>query len=401
MVAATMRLIAKILTTKRFFKCLGLILGVCLMVTAAGRAAEVDPKPPQVSVDFYYPPSPLVQDGTPRLVYELRLSNYPPVTYTPDSIDVVAGAKTFKFSGAVLQSMMRFFGEKTPTPTTRRIGPGQSAIVYFMLDFPKGAEVPDTLKHILHFTDQDGSHHALASQPLVVNHRAAVVVAPPLRGDDWLAGDSVHNGSDAAHRRTVLLMGGQPWLAQRYAIDWVRYRMVNGLANTWSGPESQNSSYFCYDNPIYSVADGTVVDAMDGIPDNIPHSGKYAEDINFINAGGNHVVVDIGDNRYVFYAHMRPGTVAVKVGDHVKVGQVLGHVGNTGSSTEPHLHMHIVDHPSFLAGHGVPYEFTSFSATDSPETVERPHDEMVFRKFGAFKSFHDDYPSNNAAVKFP
>jgi murein DD-endopeptidase MepM/ murein hydrolase activator NlpD len=56
---------------------------------------------------------------------------------------------------------------------------------------------------------------------------------------------------------------------------------------------------------------------------------------------------------------MRPATVAVKAGDVVRAGQILGHVGNTGSSAEPHLHMHIDDEPSFLGGNGLPYEFAS------------------------------------------
>jgi len=380
---------------------LGLLLCACLIMTAVSWAQEVDPKPPQVSVDFYYPPSPLMQHGTPRLVYEMLLSEYPPTSYELDSIDVSAGAKTFSFSGARLQSMMRLLGEKKPSATSRRLGEGQSAVVYFMLDFAKTDEVPDTLGHTLHLTSADGAHHALVAQPLQVSKQAPVVIAPPLRGDGWLAGDSVHNGVDAAHRRTILLAGGQPWLAQRYAIDWVRYRIVNGVAVTWSGREDQNSSYFCYDNPIYSVADGKVVEAMDGVPENVPHSGKYAVGLNFINAGGNHVVEDIGENRYVFYAHIRPGTLTVKVGDEVKAGQVIGHVGNTGSSTEPHLHIHIVDRPSFLAGHGVPYEFKRFSASGSPTVVERPRDEMVFRDLGALEPFQNDYPATNAAVRFP
>jgi hypothetical protein len=75
----------------------------------------------------------------------------------------------------------------------------------------------------------------------------AVVVDPPLRGSNWVASDAVHNAPDAAHRRTILLEGCHPWLAQRYAIDWVIYRVVNGAATTWSGPEDKNSSYFCYD----------------------------------------------------------------------------------------------------------------------------------------------------------
>ena len=377
------------------------LLCVVLVSPANAWAQEPDPKPPQVSVEFFYPPSPIIQHGTPRLVYEMRISNYVPLSYVLDSLDVSAGVKTFTFSGDKLRDMMRYFGEKERTAQSRRFEAGQSAVIYFMLAFDRPENVPQTLRHTLHITAPDGSHHALAAEPLNVTRQVPTVVAAPLRGNDWLAGDSVHNGPDAAHRRTILLWGGHPWLAQRYAIDWVRYRMVNGIATTWSGPEDQNSSYFCYDAPIYSVADGTVVDAMDGIAENIPHSGKYAVDINFINAGGNHVVVNIGGNRYAFYAHMRPGSVRVKMDERVKAGQVLGHIGNTGSSTEPHLHMHIVDRPSFLAGNGVPYEFASYSASGSPEMLEKPHDEMEFRNFGSLKPFHADYPATNAAVNFP
>jgi len=363
-------------------------------------AHPVDPKPPQVSVDFFFPPSPIIQYGTPRLVYEMRISNYVPLTYVLDSIDVRAGAKTFGFSGELLRVMMRFFGQKEPVANTQSFEPGRSAVIYFMLGFDKPSDVPRTLEHVLHITSPDGVHHALAAQPLNVTQRAPVVVAPPLRGK-WIASDSVHNGPTAAHRRTILLEGGQPWLAQRYAIDWVQYRIDKGTATTWSGPEDKNSSYFCYDAAIHSVADGTVVEAMDGIAENTPHSGRYAVDINFINAGGNHVVVDIGGSRYAFYAHMRPGSVKVKVGERVKAGQILGHVGNTGSSTEPHLHMHIIDRPSFLAGNGVPCEFTIFSASAAPEAITKPRDQMFFRNFGPQKPFHNDYPANNAAVNFP
>jgi murein DD-endopeptidase MepM/ murein hydrolase activator NlpD len=75
-------------------------------------------------------------------------------------------------------------------------------------------------------------------------------------------------------------------------------------------------------------------------------------------------------------------------------------VGNTGNSTEPHLHFHIVDHPSFLAGQGIPYEFAHFSASDSTELIDKPQDENFFRNIGPRKPFHNDYPANNAAVNF-
>ena len=63
-------------------------------------------------------------------------------------------------------------------------------------------------------------------------------------------------------------------------------------------------------------------------PNATAHSGKIAIDVNFFNAGGNNVVVDIGYGLYAFYAQMRPGTVTVKVGDEVTTGEILGHIGN-------------------------------------------------------------------------
>jgi hypothetical protein len=127
---------------------------------------------------------------------------------------------------------------------------------------------------------------------------------------------------------------------------------------------------------------GKVIEVLDGIPENVPHSGKIAIDVNFFNAGGNHVVVDIGYGLYALYAHMRPGTLKVKVGDEVNSGDILGHLGNSGNSTEPHLHAHIVDRPSFLAGQGVPYEFQHFEATDATQYVAKPHDQMFFNGIG-------------------
>jgi hypothetical protein len=96
------------------------------------------------------------------------------------------------------------------------------------------------------------------------------------------------------HRRAILLSGGRAFIAQRYAIDWVRHRLVDGLGTTWSGPEDKNFSYFCYDSPIYSMPPGKVIEMPDGIAENVPHSGKIAIDVNFFNAGGNNVVADIG-----------------------------------------------------------------------------------------------------------
>jgi Peptidase family M23 len=217
--------------------------------------------------------------------------------------------------------------------------------VFLALDFERAIDIPKTLPHTVRFTAEDNSAHAFVIE-LNVRQRAPIVVAPPLHGPGWLAINAHAPNSD--HCRALMVEGGQPWLAQRHAIDFAKFQMVDGKRLRG---KVRRTSYFCYDDPIVSAAPGKVIEVMDGLPENVPHSGNFAIELTWTNAGDNHVVVDIGYGLYAFYAHMRPGSIVVKEGV-ITTGQVLGHVGNTGSSTEAHLHLRIIDRPQFLSGQG-------------------------------------------------
>jgi len=359
-----------------------------------------DPHPPQLNVSFLAPPAPIVQDGSTRLAYEMVITNFSNSRFELDAIEAKAGTAQFAFAGEALTNMIVALGawDKPGIPADRILEGGRSIIIFLLLDLGN-SKAPSVLEHTLHVLDDKNGAHSVVLAPLVISTESPIVVSPPLRGD-WIAGDSVNNRKDAAHRRAVLVDNGHAWLAQRYAIDWVQYQTVEGVRATWKGPEAKNESYFCYDQPIYSAAAGKVVATADGLPENVPHSGKYAVSIDFNNAAGNHVVVEIAPNRYVLYAHMRPGTVSVKVGDMVKAGDLLGHVGNTGSSTEPHLHMHIDDQPSFLAGNGVPYEFARGRESGAVEANVSSPTAISLGPIGPQRAFVNDYPAENALVTF-
>jgi hypothetical protein len=372
----------------------------CFFCLLAAPALAGDPHPPQLNVSFLAQPAPIVQYGSTRLVYEMLITNFSKVAYIVDAIDTKAGDIRSKFAGAPLAATIAHAGSTVPQegPADRTVEAGRSIIVFFMLDIGR-TKTPHAIEHSLHVLDDKGGAHDIALALLPVLDEPPVVVAPPLRGE-WIAGDSVNNAPDAAYRRAVLVDDGRAWLAQRYAIDWVQYKTVDGVRTTWKGPEDVNDSYFCYDQPIFSVAAGKVVDMADGLPENVPHSGKYAIAIDFNNAAGNHAVVEISPHRYVLYAHMLPGTVRVKIGEHVRVGEIIGHVGNTGSSTEPHLHMHIDDRPSFLAGNGVPYEFTQGKSSGPIEANVSSPNAIKFGPIGPQRPFTNDYPAENALVTF-
>ena len=386
-----------------------LLAGIILLTAPAGAWA-IDPTPPQLTADYIFSPSVLIQHDSYNLVYEMRLANYAPSASTLESIDAIAGSKTFSYSGKALRNLLKPVGRPVFVGTNTIVEPGQTLIVYFTLAFSAPSQIPSRIMHVLHVRSADGSVHTLQVPSIAVNPALPPVVAPPLRGTDWLAGDASHNGApfndvdgtiDAAHRRTVLLDFGQAFLAQRYAIDYVKYKIVDGRGETFAGPADKNSSYFCYGENIYSVAPGRVIEVYDELLDNIPHQPPPFA-LNFINAGGNHVIVDIGNGHYAFYAHMKPHSMprAIKVGALVSAGQVLGRVGNTGSSTEPHLHFHIVNGPSFLAAQGIPYEMKAFSAGTGAVLHQEPGGAIYFTGFTRLEPRTDDYPQDNAPVTF-
>jgi murein DD-endopeptidase MepM/ murein hydrolase activator NlpD len=370
----------------------------CLLLATPVRAG--DPRPPQLMVSFLAQPAPIVQDGSTRLYYEMVITNFAKNSYLLDAVETRAGATKARFDGQSLAALIARPGasRKAEGATDRTIESGRAVIVFLELNLGRD-KAPNAIAHSLRVLDDKGEAHEVVIAPLAVSDETPIVVSPPLRGE-WIAGDSASSRPDAAHRRAVLMENGHAWLAQRFAIDWVQYQSVDGKRTTWRGPEDRNDSYFCYDKPIYSVAAGAVVEMSDGMAENAPHSQTYAVPIDFDNAAGNHVVVEIAPHRYVLYAHMRPGTVQVKTADKVSVGQIIGNVGNTGSSAEPHLHMHVDDEPSFLGGNGVPYVFTSGEASGPVDANVSSPTAVYFGPIGSQRPFVNEYPAENALVRF-
>ena len=77
---------------------------------------------------------------------------------------------------------------------------------------------------------------------------------------------------------------------------------------------------------------------------------------------GNHVVLDFGNGEFGFLAHMRSGSLKVKAGDKVEAGQEVGRCGNSGNTSEPHLHFHLQTTPNLAEGEGLPARFVDYMA---------------------------------------
>jgi murein DD-endopeptidase MepM/ murein hydrolase activator NlpD len=144
--------------------------------------------------------------------------------------------------------------------------------------------------------------------------------------------------------------------SERYAIDWSQTE-DDGSIDLPDKPKL--TDFPAYGDPVLAVANGKVVDVVKGLPDEKP--GVSNPDLTFKEAGGNHVILSIGGGRYAFYAHLKPGSIEVEEGDHVRSGQRIARLGNSGYSSGPHLHFHVMDAPVPLgADHNLPYVFDSF-----------------------------------------
>jgi hypothetical protein len=159
---------------------------------------------------------------------------------------------------------------------------------------------------------------------------------------------------------------------QRFAYDLVVVR--DGRTHTGDG--TLNEQYHCFGLEILAPGDGVVVVAHDGLPDNRPGVMDPA------NPPGNHLVLDHGNGEYSFLAHLQQGSVRVAVGERVAAGAVLGLCGNSGHSSEPHLHYHLQTTPDFAAGEGLPAQFMDYDANGKPVGRGEPTRGQVVRPAG-------------------
>lgn len=330
-------------------------------------AKEHTPKPLTVGLDTLVDAQPVAfkSGGKWHVAYELHVVNMDKWDYALQEIEIVpanaADSPVATFSGAALADAITRpgVGKDAAGPATLR--PGEEGVVYLWVTADSLDAIPAAVRNKIKVKIGDYPEALTVIGPTVaIDKKPVVVIASPLDGTNLVAANGPSNTS--GHRRALIPVDGHAYISQRYAIDWVE---AYPDGKTYQGDSKDNKSYKIYGSEIHSVADGVVTETKDGIPQNVPNADTHAVPITLETIGGNHVIVDIGGGRYAFYAHMQPGSLRVKVGDHVKTGDVLGLVGNTGNSSEPHLHFDICDASSMLACEGLPYAFASFDVTGS------------------------------------
>ena len=294
-------------------------------------------------------------DGRTHLVYELWMTNFSSGGTRVEKVEVLGDGKVIaSLDAAAIAQRLQPAGKRNAVD---KLAASEQALLFLHVTLPSGAPAPQWLSHRV-------SIHAEAAPPgqqeitergraSTVNHRAVALIAPPLRGEGYVSADSCCDAT--RHTRAAMPINGRVWIAQRFAVDW---EQLDGQGRIYDGPQEKLESYTIFGKPVLAVADGLIAAVIDGLPEQTP--GKYPTNISLNEADGNSVILDLGEQRYAMYAHMKTGSIKVHKGEHVKVGQVIGLVGNTGNSVAPHLHFQVNDGPSSLASNGLPYEIRDF-----------------------------------------
>lgn len=393
---------------------LAMLATACAVMPASAQSLKSDEVYSSIVVAPESQPHPVLgSDNRIHLAYELVVTNPSRLFMTLDKVEAVddAGKSLWLLEKDALGALIEPFAGGGAT-----LPPGGMAAVFMDVSFAADEKLPERVSARVTTTrqsaDKDGKPAPMpADSPVpatitftgsaVAPGAVAAIVEPPLRGKGWVA---VNGCCDAitSHRGAIMAVNGQMRIPERFAIDWIK---LDEGGHVFTGDVTKLESYAYYGTPIHAVADGTVVNLYDDTDEQVP--SEPAKGINTDNIGGNMLVIQIADGVYSFYAHMQRGSLKVKLGDHVKAGDVIGLLGNTGNSTAPHLHFHLMDGPSPLNANGLPFVFPKFTTRGvmkMSDGDDDPIEKGAAAQIDATKRAGEhinQLPLNNDVVDFP
>jgi hypothetical protein len=350
-------------------------------------------------------------DGRYHVVYEIQLTNTKAVPATIRRVVVLDEEDTdrviTRFQGRKLVQNLQTLARQPVEDAT--IEPNGSRLLLLDLTFDRREQAPESLIHRLRLLgpENPGATEATPLRytitPFVIGDKDPAIVGPPLQGDGWVA----VNGCCAlgfAHRGAVESISGGLYDSQRFAIDYMR---LDEDGHFVTGDVSDPENWTQYGAEVIAAADGTVVSVANNFPDQVPGSLPDPGDFDTIESvDGNHVIIRFDEGVYAFYAHLQKGSVVVEPGDEVERGDKLGLLGNSGNTSAPHLHFHLMTGPEALASDGIPFVVDSFGYEGQvPEKVALASEDLT-DDFGGERlpepePREDELPLNLAIVSFP
>ena len=354
-----------------------LMLAIVLALGSAASAAERDRPTAIVVSPIHEAQIVRADDGKDHVEYELLVVNVfsEPVTLASVTVLDPAGKELMRIEGAALAAATQTLFAKTATPVV-----AASAAVSVDVDLILPPDTaPERVTHRIAYTLKVDSELALMvgslevdAPEVTINRQPAMVIRPPLKGKGWLATTACCKPN--VHRDLrVAIDGVRIETAETFAIDWARVKNDR----LFDGEGNRVEQYYGFGEDILAVAGGTVVYIHDGMPDETPSVLMVPKSKS--DYGGNNVIVEIAPRVFAWYAHLRQGSLTVKVGDAVKAGAPIAKLGNTGPSEGPHLHFGLLNKPDPIAGRSLPFVFDNFTLDGALDFDTSKGDRLVIR----------------------
>ncbi len=306
-------------------------------------------------------------DGKTHLAYELRVTSFysgdKPLKLTGLTIYPDGGSTPIEtIKGAALSSLLSQPPEKADAGGIA-IAAGEKQTLFLWLTLPAGTR-PASLRHQLTFAEPGGEIERADNVRLPLVPGMPISIGPPLRGGRWLAVEGPGNHL-SHHWGSMVAIDGTLSIPQRFAIDWFGLdagnHSVRGAHDSLAATVDED--WVGYRRDVLAVADGVVVDARDGAPNGKPLAPETVpDDLTARTLYGNFVILRVAPGVYAHYAHFERGSVAVRIGQRVRRGMVIGRLGQSGAAGAPHLHFHLSNRPTFERSEGLPYVIDAFTA---------------------------------------
>jgi hypothetical protein len=243
------------------------------------------------------------------------------------------------------------------TIDNERVMPGPHAQIYTRLTH--FAQVPMPIEVLMSFDDEGRvagffiRPEKNSAESKYLDYKDKTTFNLPLKGT-WLVYQGGRSTYDNYHAEAP---------DQRFAYDIVGFR--DGKLYAANGDKLED--YFCFGQTVFAPADAVVAKTIDQYDDNpllkpLPNSPPY----------GNTVVLDHGDGEFSMLAHLKRGSVKVKIGDKVKTGLELAQCGNSGNSPFPHLHYHLQTTAEWFKGDGLPLQLHDYTADGKAVSIGEP-----------------------------
>lgn len=383
-----------------------IMIATMLATMLQAEHAASEPRRPLVqTVDFHVPsaPTPVTIAGKRHLAYELHVTNFRPVDVELLRVDVLDADRDLRlasFTGTQLAAQLSRVGMQVEGAERQLIPRGGRAVVFVWLPLEQNVATPARLQHTIELDllrETGRVRTAVTDSGSVVRNEQPLVLDAPLRGGPWVA---LYNPTMVGgHRTSIYTLDGRARIPARFAIDWVK---LADDATRARGDSASIVNWHGYGAEVLAVADGTIIDAADDMTEGATLSAATGP-LALENASGNYVTLDLGGQRYAFYEHLKHGSIKVKRGDRVKRGQVIGLLGNSGSSSSgPHLHFHVADAAMELAAEGVPYVFRNFEVLGAYETIDAFQTGVRWQPVPAAMGKRDrELPAANTVIVFP